>query len=208
MTTENIDEFIQELIIAEKQRGIAELNLSQSLFRLATFLSRIDVRFVLNVAIDGYIAPLPLELSPATLYTWKFYKQGAVRACISTLKPSFLGDEECALIFATEPLQEESKTLLELFQSRASRKAFGNMLRKGELKHTELQLKGLSESPTIRLQELQCLEEQLRSRTYQLGSLSDHKYDWPSRGVTRAKVRELALKEALCRHCITTNGDS
>lgn len=90
--------------------------------------------------------------------------------------------------------QDESTTLVELFGSRATKTTFGKYLRRGEKRCLEKSMEALSDVHHVRLQQLESLEKITRAKTTQLGSSLDHKYDWPSRWLTKAKVGGKACK--------------
>ena len=100
MATECIDTFIVGLQLAEKNRVIAVDTISDILFRLACFLARLDRVTVENIAVNGFIGPTPVDLSPSKLFDWTFYKQGTVRdVCIDSISPH--GNESRMFIIAT-----------------------------------------------------------------------------------------------------------
>ena len=79
MATESIDTFIVGLQLAMKQRLLAIETISDILFNLACFLARLDKGSVHIISVHGFIGPMPVDLSPASLYDWRFIKQGTVR---------------------------------------------------------------------------------------------------------------------------------
>lgn len=72
MATESIDTFIVGLRIAVNNRLDAVNLIGDHLFRLACFLAKVDRRYVQNVSFDGFIAPIPVDLSPFSINNWRF----------------------------------------------------------------------------------------------------------------------------------------
>ena len=79
MATASIEEFIVGLQLAENSRLKVLERISDVLYNLACFLAKIDRRHVRNITVKGFIASLPVDLSPSTLYNWRFSKIGTVR---------------------------------------------------------------------------------------------------------------------------------
>lgn len=79
MATESIQPFIEGLKVAEKSRCEALESISDILFRLACFLAKLDRTHVRSIAANGFIGPIPANLSPCSLYEWRFWKIGTVR---------------------------------------------------------------------------------------------------------------------------------
>lgn len=79
MATQRIDTFIVGLQLAEKSRLEAVNLIGDHLFRLACFLAKLDRQYVQYISFNGFIAPIPVDLSPSSLYDWRFLKQGTVR---------------------------------------------------------------------------------------------------------------------------------
>lgn len=80
---------------------------------------------------------------------------------------------------------------MELFDFRSSKNVFGNYLRSGESKYILKSMENLSNVPCLRLQQLHLLELINRAKPTQLGSCMEHKFDWPSRGLKKAKASDL-----------------
>lgn len=79
MNATSIDVYIAELRVAETNRVRAIDSIIDTLFRLAYFLAKVDRLYVSSVTVNGYIAPIPVDVSPSSLYDWRFLKQGTVR---------------------------------------------------------------------------------------------------------------------------------
>lgn len=192
MSTESIETFIVGLRIAEKDRLIALDSIRDILFSLACFLAKIDRRHVRNIAVQGFVAPIPVDLSPSSLYEWRFLKIGTVRdGDLDFIL--LLGDELCLFIL----YQDESTYLVELFGSRATKASFNKYLLQGEKRFVEKSMASLSDVHHLRLQQIDTLMMIHRATPTQLGSLRNHKYDWPSRWLTKEKVGDIACKGTL-----------
>ncbi|GLC43037.1 hypothetical protein PLESTB_000274400 [Pleodorina starrii] len=76
---------------------------------------------------------------------------------------------------------------MELIGSQASKKTFGDMLRGGEKKYLASSLADCK-TDRERLVKLVVLEDMHKAKPNQLGSVDNHKYDWPSRSLTKEKV--------------------
>ena len=91
--------------------------------------------------------------------------------------------------------QDESMTLAELFGSRASKRSFTNYIGVGEGRSVAKFLENLSDVFHLRIQQIEYAEQLSRATSTQLGSVLEHKYDWPSRGLTKAKVGDISFKK-------------
>lgn len=93
--------------------------------------------------------------------------------------------------------QDESTTLAELFGSRASKRSFANYIRGGEGRSIAKFLENLSDIFHLSIQQIEYAEQLSRATPTQLGSVLELKYDWPSDGLTKAKVGDISCKETL-----------